>query len=98
MATISKICGGDVHSRMATNSELPAKFSPVSKGISIALNPLRAACAPSSSANGITPTSKGSAARRPRNQSLRLSVAYACSCGEETAADSAVFKGGMCNI
>jgi hypothetical protein len=50
MATMSAMCGGDVQSWMAANSEPPAKFSPVMRGSSTALKPFCVACAPSTSA------------------------------------------------
>lgn len=50
MATMSRICGGDVHNWIAANSEPPAKFSPVIMDSSTVLNPFWVAWAPRTSA------------------------------------------------
>jgi hypothetical protein len=50
MATISTMCGGDVHNWMAANSEPPAKLSPVMSDSSAVLSPFWVAWAPSTSA------------------------------------------------
>jgi hypothetical protein len=74
IATISAMCGGEVHSSTAANSEPPAKLRPVISGTSSALRPFWAACAPSTRAKGMKPIITGTAARRPRRNSARGAV------------------------
>ncbi|MCY1239660.1 hypothetical protein D9M72_524700 [compost metagenome] len=69
IATISRICGGDVHKPMAANSEPPPKFRPVIIGTSTGLSPFWVACAPSSRANGTKLKNTGTASRKPRKAS-----------------------------
>lgn len=66
---ISSRCGGEVQSPIAANSEPPPKFSPVSIGTSIALNPLAVAWAPRTRVKGMKPIITGIEAFRPRDGS-----------------------------
>jgi hypothetical protein len=75
IATISAICGGEVHSSTAANSEPPAKLRPVISGTSSALRPFWAAWAPSTRAKGMKPIITGAAAQAAQEFGTRRGVA-----------------------